>query len=70
MAKLTASPSSPAAPVKVTSLSFMGLNRSVFLSFSVIFLSAIFAPSGKAFSGLVVSDDPHSLTQSIFKGSP
>lgn len=42
MAKPTASPSSPAAPVKVTSLSFLGLDPSFFLSFpsfSIIFLS-------------------------------
>jgi len=42
IAKLTASPSKPAAPVKVTTLSFfLGLDPSIFLSFpsfSVIFL--------------------------------
>lgn len=51
IAKLTASPSSPAVPVKVISLSLLGLDPFVFLSYSsysVILFSAIFS-LGKRF---------------------
>lgn len=67
MAKLTASPNSPAAPVKVTSLSFLGLDPCVFLSFPSSFsdIFAIFSlgkiklgVGGKSLEGVVSPSAP------------